>query len=66
MIVLVNFFIIFITERMYSNITRRNLSKVIESIDIWNDVFNGISFISVLISGFITGFTAKGLERFVA
>lgn len=64
-IVLANLFIIFITEKMYANITRRSLSKEMESIGTWNRVFEVIGFISVLASGLIAGFTSNSLDRYV-
>lgn len=63
-IALSNLFIIFITERMYSTITKRSLSQQVESIGIWNQIFESIGFISVLASAFIAAYTTDTLDDY--
>lgn len=50
------------TERMYSNITKRQLSDQIGGIGLWNDIFETVGFLSIIGSAFITTYTSKSLD----
>jgi len=52
-----NLAVIFITERMYSYITKRSLSKQIKDIGIWNEVFEAVGLLCIIGSAFITTYT---------
>lgn len=59
-----NLAVIFITERMYSYITKRSLSKQIKDIGIWNDVFEAVGLLCIIGSAFITTYTTQSLDRY--
>jgi hypothetical protein len=60
---LANLVMIILTEQSYSKIARRSLSKEIESIGVWNDIFLVFSFISTVVNAMIVTFTSKSVTR---
>lgn len=59
-----NLAVIFITERMYSFITKRSLSQQIKDIGIWNEVFEAVGLLCIIGSAFITTYTTQSLDRY--
>lgn len=59
-----NLAVIFITERMYSYITKRSLSQQIKDIGLWNDVFEAVGLLCIIGSAFITTYTTQSLDRY--
>lgn len=59
---LLNFFLIFITEKMFSYITKRSLSQQAAGIEVWNDIFEIVAMLSVMGSAFITTYTTDALD----
>ena len=51
-----------LTARAYSNIAKRSLSREVESIGVWNDIFMIISFVSTVVNALIVAFTATKME----
>lgn len=59
-----NLAVIFITERMYSYITKRSLSEKMSGIGLWNDVFQAVGLLCIIGSAFITTYTTTSLDRY--
>lgn len=59
-----NLAVIFITERMYSYITKRSLSKQMSDIGTWNDVFEAVGLLCIIGSALITTYTTNSLDRY--
>jgi hypothetical protein len=59
-----NLAVIFITERMYSYITKRSLSENLSNIGLWNDVFQAVGLLCIIGSAFITTYTTTSLDRY--
>jgi hypothetical protein len=59
-----NLFLIFLTERMYSYITKRPLSEKMCNIGLWNDIFLAIGLLSIIGSAFITTYTTDSLDNY--
>lgn len=59
-----NLTVIFVTERMYSVITKRSLSQQISGLGIWRDVFETVGLLSIIGSAFITTYTTESLDHY--
>jgi len=59
-----NLIVIFITERMYSYITKRSLSQQMSDIGTWNDVFEAVGLLCIIGSALITTYTTDSLDRY--
>ena len=59
-----NLAVIFITERMYSYITKRSLSQQMSDIGTWNDVFEAVGLLCIIGSAMITTYTTDSLDRY--
>jgi len=57
-----NVIMIILTEKAYSKIARRSLSREMENIGVWNDVFMLISFISTVINAMFVAFTSQSMN----
>lgn len=60
---LANLITIILTERLYSKVSRRSLSREMESIGVWNGIFEVVSFISAVVNASIVVFTSNGLKE---
>lgn len=61
-LLLANLAITGMTERLYSNITQRNLSEEIGGLGLWNTVFEIVGLLSIIGSAFITTYTTPSLD----
>jgi Calcium-activated chloride channel len=60
-----NMFIIFMSERLYSTITKRSVSDQVGSIGVWNEVFEMIGFASIVGSALISTYTTPALDKYL-
>jgi Calcium-activated chloride channel len=57
--------IIFLSERLYSTITKRSVSDQVGTIGVWNEVFEMIGFASIVGSALISTYTTPSLDRYL-
>ena len=60
-----NMVIIFLSERLYSTITKRSVSDQVGTIGVWNEVFEMIGFASIVGSALISTYTTPSLDRYL-
>ena len=58
-----NVVIIILTAKSYSSIAKRSLSRQIETIGVWNDIFAMMSFVSTIVNALIVAFTATSMQK---
>lgn len=63
-VLLSNLVVIFITERMYSYITKRSLSKQLTGIGVLNDIFEILAVMCVIGAAFITTYSTNSLDEY--
>lgn len=58
-----NMMMIILTEKAYSTIARRSLSRPIESIGVWNKIIEVMCFISTIVNAMLNVYTSNHLKE---